>query len=96
MGTPFTINTDELADIVSDMARFDADAESTCSDVDALVQKLHASWSGDAAAAQRAAHDRWTKGAQQMRSAIGDLKQSGDTAHANYTGAVAANQAMWS
>ncbi len=95
MAKPFTINTEELADIVADMAHFDTDAEATCTEVDQLVEKLHVSWTGDAASAQRAAHERWTRGAEEMRSAIGDLKTSGDTAHANYTGAVTANQAMW-
>ncbi|WP_045820850.1 WXG100 family type VII secretion target [Williamsia herbipolensis] len=95
MARQFTINTEELADIVSAMARFDSDAESVCSDVDKTVASLHTTWTGEAADAQRAAHDRWTKGAAEMRSAVADLRKAGDTAHTNYTAAVTANTEMW-
>lgn len=95
MAQKFTINTDQLADIVGDMAKFDSDAESVCNDAEQTVARLHQSWTGEAADAQRAAHERWTKGASEMRSAVADLRKAGDTAYANYTDAVRANQGMW-
>ena len=96
MAGGFRVSTEELAEVVAAMAQLDRDAESLCTDVDAVVTELHGSWSGEAATAQRAAHDRWSAGAAEMRSALADLHRVGDTAHRNYTAAVSANQAMWS
>lgn len=95
MAEKFTVNTEQLADIVADMAKFDTDAESVCREADQTVARLHGAWTGEAADAQRAAHERWTHGAAEMRSAVADLRKAGDTAHANYTAAVEANQEMW-
>ncbi|GAA2053332.1 WXG100 family type VII secretion target [Williamsia deligens] len=95
MAKQFTVATEELADIVADMARFDSDAEAVCRDADQTVTRLHGSWTGEAADAQRAAHEKWTHGAAEMRSAVADLRKAGDTAHTNYTAAVKANQEMW-
>ena len=95
MAQKFTVNTELLADIVTDMAKFDSDAVSVCRDAEQTVDRLHGSWTGEAANAQRAAHERWTRGADEMRSAVADLRKAGDTAHANYTAAVQANQEMW-
>lgn len=91
MSGEFTVDTE----LVAAMAQLDRDAEGICADVDATVTELHVSWSGEAAAAQRAAHDRWSAGAAEMRAALADLHRTGDTAHANYTAAITANQSMW-
>ncbi|MGZ8178909.1 WXG100 family type VII secretion target [Williamsia sp. SKLECPSW1] len=95
MAQQFTINTEQLAEIVADMAQFDSDAESVCRDAEQTVDRLHGTWTGEAADAQRAAHERWAHGAAEMRTAVTDLRKAGDTAHANYTAAVKANQDMW-
>ncbi|MGH3624214.1 MAG: WXG100 family type VII secretion target [Sciscionella sp.] len=84
-----------LCDVVEQMSRFETYLDTALEDVDARVDQLHATWTGAAADAQRAAHDRWKRGAQEMRAALTVMRQIASTAHANYSGAAEANVSMW-
>ncbi|MDI3313433.1 MAG: hypothetical protein QJR12_03830 [Mycobacterium sp.] len=57
---------------------------------------LHATWSGQAAAAHVLAHRHWAGGEQMMRVALARLQEAGGTAHTNFTGVMAQNLSMWS
>jgi WXG100 family type VII secretion target len=92
----FRVDPEALADAVARMSAFEQHVESMLAEVDTLVANLHAEWSGEAAAAHTEAHRRWTEGAKTMREALGRLRNAGDRAHHNYTGAIAANASMWS
>ena len=46
------------------------------------VTHLHATWTGEGAAAHAEAHRRWTRGEAMMREALAQLKSAGATAHA--------------
>ena len=95
MARKFTVDLNELDAVIGLLVRFDADAEELCSEVDQTINRLHVSWSGEGAQAQRAAHERWTAGAAEMRTALEDLHQAAGTAHGNYSRSVAANEGMW-
>ncbi len=96
MTEAFRVDPETLADAVRRMAEFGRHAESMVAEIDSVVTHLHATWSGEGAAAHAEAHRRWTQGEAMMREALARLKSAGATAHANYTGAMATNLAMWS
>lgn len=91
----FRVHSDQLMDVVDQMSRFDRHLEEALENVDARINQLHATWTGEAAAAHRAAHDQWTRGAAEMRAALDTMRRIAHTAHGNYTEAAAANLSMW-
>lgn len=90
------VDPDHLMGSVDQMKRFERRLEAALADVDAKVNRLHATWSGAAAAKHRDAHLRWLQGAQEMRAALVVMRDIATTAHGNYTGAVSANVGIWS
>ncbi|MGH3718479.1 MAG: WXG100 family type VII secretion target [Pseudonocardiaceae bacterium] len=92
----FVVDLEQLDGVVSRLAAFEQTLERRIADVDARVQGVHGVWSGDAAAAQLAAHREWLAGAGRMRTALAEITAAATTAHANYSAAVAANKRMWS
>jgi WXG100 family type VII secretion target len=92
----FSVDPQALADAVQLMGEFMRHTESVVAEIDSLVTHLHENWSGEAAAAHAEAHRHWSNGEATMRQALEQLKTAGSTAHHNYTGATAANTAMWS
>ncbi len=91
----FRVDTAQLFDVVEQIARFDQRLESALEQADARVDRLHATWTGAAAAKHQAAHQRWKTGAQEMRQALVVMRQIATTAHDNYTGAATTNARMW-
>lgn len=85
-----------LADAVHRMAAFQRHAEDMIAEIDSRVTRLHASWTGDAAAAHAEAHAHWVRGEAMMREALAQLEKVATTAHSNYTGAMSTNLDMWS
>lgn len=57
---------------------------------------LHVTWTGEGAAAHAEAQRHWAAGEAMMRQALAQLTAAGQSAHANYTGAMATNLGMWS
>lgn len=53
-------------------------------------------WTGEGAAAHAEAQRHWAAGEAMMRQALAQLTAAGQSAHANYTGAMATNLGMWS
>jgi WXG100 family type VII secretion target len=96
MSDRFIVNLEQLDSVVSKLAAFEQTLERHIADVDARVQRIHSVWSGQAAAANLAAHHEWMAGAQEMRTALADIKAAAATAHSNYSAAIAANKQMWS
>lgn len=85
-----------LADAVQRMSEFARRAEGMLAEIDSLVSNLHSTWTGAGAAAHAEAHRHWDRGEAMMREALAQLRAAGETANANYTGAMASNLAMWS
>jgi WXG100 family type VII secretion target len=90
------VDPQALADTVQRMVEFHRHVESTVAEIDSLVTNLHATWTGQGAAAHAEAHRRWARGEAMMREALTQLRTAGATAHRNYTGAMSTNSAMWS
>ena len=96
MAEAFRVDPQALADAVQRMAEFQRYAESMLTEIDSLVTNLHATWTGQGAAAHAEAHRHWARGEAMMRAALAQLRTAGTMAHGNYTGAMSTNSAMWS
>lgn len=96
MAEAFRVDPDALAGAVQRMAEFQRHAESMLTEIDSLVANLHATWTGEGAAAHAEAHQHWARGEAMMREALAKLRAAGATAHSNYTGVMSRNLAMWS
>ena len=59
------------------------------------VERLHPTWTGEAAVAQAQAQSRWAAGAAEVQDSLAALRAVAATAHANYDAAVLANRRMW-
>jgi WXG100 family type VII secretion target len=92
----FTVDLQALLAAVDQMSQFEGQLEQSLARVKASVQSLGLSWQGDGASAQRAAQEQWDSGAEQLRAALGQLRDIAEQAHGNYSGAVAMNTRMWS
>jgi WXG100 family type VII secretion target len=92
----FRVDPEALADAVQRMTQFQRRAEEMLAEIDSRVNRLHAAWTGEAAAAHAEAHQHWARGEAMMREALAKLRTAGETAHRNYTGAMAQNLSMWS
>ena len=92
----FTVDPESLLASVDRMSEFESRLEQSLARVKASVLSLGLSWHGDAAGQQRAAQEQWDNGAEQLRSALGQLRDIAEQAHGNYSGAVAMNARMWS
>jgi len=96
MAEAFRVDPQALADSVQRMTEFQRYAESMLGEIDSLVTNLHATWTGEGAAAHAEAHRRWACGEAMMREALAQLQAAGAAAHLNYTGAMSTNLTMWS
>lgn len=92
----YAVNLEGLNELIGRLGDFSEQIEQWLEDLDQRIARLQSSWDGEAAAAQQQAHDEWIAGARQMNEALVDLRASAETAHTNYTSALAANQKMWS
>jgi WXG100 family type VII secretion target len=92
----FRVDIEALLAAADRMTEFDQRLEANLARVNATVQQLGASWYGDAGESERAAQERWDKGAQEMREALTRLRDIAERAHANYSGASQLNTRMWS
>jgi uncharacterized protein YukE len=96
MAEAFQVDPQALAEAVQRMAEFQRYAESMLAEIDCLVTNLHATWTGQGAAAHAEAHRHWGRGEAMMREALARLRAAGAIAHHNYTTAMSMNLAMWS
>jgi ESAT-6 family protein len=92
----FRVDPQALADTVQRMAEFHRHVESMLTEIGSLVTSLHATWTGQGAAAHAEAHRHWARGEAMMREALAQLRAAGATAHRNYTSAMSTNLAIWS
>jgi WXG100 family type VII secretion target len=95
VSTRFHVDLDALDDTIAFMQKTSDAISAQLAELDGEIAKLHGVWSGTAAAAQLKAHQEWTAGAEEMRTALDALHELARTAHTNYTNAVTANQKMW-
>ena len=91
----FAIDPDELDAVVADIARTESALEALTHDIERQVAKLHESWDGLAAQAQREAQREWEQGLLTMRQALAELRSAAAQASVNYNQAADANRSMW-
>lgn len=89
------MDLEELDSVVGHADELTKQVETWLNDLDALLSRLHETWSGETAAAQLEAHRQWVLGAEQMSESLRNLRSAAHTAHANYSSAVSANSKMW-
>jgi WXG100 family type VII secretion target len=95
MTSPFSVDLARMQSVTERMAKFDTALDVHLDKLDHRIARLHTTWFGDAARAQRDAHDEWMRAARQMRSALATMRSITETAHGNYHAAVTANVRMW-
>ncbi len=91
----YRVDLDRLADIVDQISKFDKRIEAALEDADGRVDRLHTTWTGEAAAEHRRAHDEWQLGVAEMRAGLTEMRRNAEIAHANYSSAVTTNSRMW-
>ncbi|WP_024803053.1 WXG100 family type VII secretion target [Nocardia sp. BMG51109] len=91
----FRVDLPLLDESVTAMETFGADVDAWLGEIDAHIADLHLSWESQAAAAQRAAHDKWAAGVREMRGNLDELRTVARRAHTNYSTAVDTNTGMW-
>lgn len=94
-GRIFSIDTDDLDAVISDIQATESALESLTNDIEVQIAALQSEWEGLAAEAQAEAHKTWEEGMRGMRAALAELRASARTAHTNYTSAANANVSMW-
>src|SRR5688572_27466022 len=95
MTDTFAVDPDELDAVVADIARTEAALETLTNDIERQIAKLHQSWEGLAAVAQREAQLEWEQGLMTMRQALAELRAAADQASRNYAEAADTNRSMW-
>ncbi len=95
MTAPFSVDLDRVQTAIEAMTRFDTALDVHLERLDARMDRLHTTWTGDAAEAHRRAHAQWLRAARDMRDALKTMRSISETAHRNYRAAVAANVRMW-
>lgn len=91
----FRVDLDELAGVVTSLARRQRSLEALAARLAGDVRRLQEEWDGVAAEAHAAAQAEWDAGCAAMREALADLRAAAAAAGDHYDGAVAANVAMW-
>jgi WXG100 family type VII secretion target len=91
----YRVDLDRLADMIDQISQFDQRIESAQEDVDKQVDRLHTTWTGQAAAAHRQAHAEWMRGVAEMRAGLTEMRRNAGVAHDNYRSAVTTNSRMW-
>lgn len=89
------VDLERLCELVDRMELFRAHLAHVRDEVDARLRQVHGDWTGSAATAQAAAHERWRAGACEVEEALAVLRSIAFGAHANYQEAVLANRRMW-
>ncbi len=95
MATPYSADLDRMLGVVERMAKSDTALDVHLEKLDGRIARLHTTWTGDAARAQREAHAEWMRAATDMRKALATMRSITETARGNYHGAITANVRMW-
>ena len=81
MNDTFSIDPDELSDIVDDLVRAEGTLSRLGEDIARQMAALQSQWQGLAADAQREAQEEWTTGMTAMHGALTELRGAADLAH---------------
>lgn len=93
--TAFRADLDALDELVTRLRAFDAHAGRLGDDLDSDARRLAGCWTGPAAGAHTAAHERWLAAHRRIRAAADELARLVRAAHENYSAATTSNSRMW-
>lgn len=93
--TTFKVDLAELDAVVASLDAFKTTFATQLTDLETANKALRRDWLGEAAEAQRVAHERIATGAKEMQTALAGLHAAARHAHASYTAAVSANVQTW-
>ena len=93
--TMLLVEFEQLQAAIDHMARFKQEVAEVLDDVDAAMAALRSTWHGEASDSQAQAQEQWDTGAEQMNTALEQLRAIAAKSHANYSDAVAKNGQMW-
>ena len=96
MPVSYKVDLAELQRVLDRLDAWERTLQAKVADLDHAVQQLHGTWQGEAAAAQKAAHERLLKGAGEVRAGLATMHEAGRNAHDNYRAAAEANLRTWS
>ncbi|MFD6220424.1 WXG100 family type VII secretion target [Nocardia asteroides] len=95
MGSEFSVDMDQLDQIVSRLAGLAGFVADHLDDIDDRVATLRGtSWEGVAADAYQVAHEQWITGARDFAEGVRDMSTAAKTAHGRYTTAAETNRRM--
>lgn len=92
---PFDVDTDRLAQTVTDMETVEAELRDLALRLDRTTTRLQATWTGRSAAAHEGAQQHWDEGLETMHDALTRMRGAARSAHDNYTRAAETNARMW-
>jgi WXG100 family type VII secretion target len=95
MPRKYAVDLGQLQHKIDEMAAYEQKIEQALQHLDRVIERLHITWTGQAAIAHRAAHEEWVAGMKQMHAGLVEMRDAAHRAHGNYTSAVEANSRMW-
>ncbi|MHA3023182.1 WXG100 family type VII secretion target [Mycobacterium sp. BMJ-28] len=93
--TQLVVDFGKMQAAIEHMQAFERDVTECLEDIDHTMATLRSTWHGEGSDAQAQAQQQWEDGAEQMRSALKQLRSIAQSAEKNYTEAVTKNGAMW-
>jgi WXG100 family type VII secretion target len=91
----YSVDLGELSDVIGDLEGTERALETVTNDLERQIARLHETREGLSAQAQREAHEEWEMGMRDMRAALADMRAAAQTAHGNYSRAIATNVGRW-
>lgn len=95
MSADYRVDLPGLQRLVDGAATFETTIEDLVTDIDKRIDALHVNWSGEAAAAHRAAYEARIKAVADMRLALAELRAKLKSAHEAYSTVGPVNRGMW-
>ena len=93
--TKLVVDFPQLQGAIDHMAQFGREVDEVLEEIDRAMAALRANWEGQASETQQQSQQQWEDGAEQMKSALKQLRSITQSAEKNYSEAVTKNGAMW-
>ena len=95
MTVRYRVDLDALDRVIGELDAFAKTLEAQLHELDRSNAALHITWEGEAAAANKLAHQKLAQGALEVHQALTTMHAAARNAHAHYQAAAQANIATW-
>ena len=95
MTLSYSVDLELAGSVIASLSSVESSLSEVVVDLRWRIDRLHAVWDGQAAAAHRAAQARWEASYDEMHAALVTMRRAVRTARDNYAAAVEANASMW-